>query len=138
MEKTREEAEQNPYWLIEFLTKNGLSFGSSDIKHIGKGIDYGQNGGQVVHSLLTIEVLVPKNVTIHRIHHFICNIDGLKDPGGDPHKIPWGTTPDVDYRWGTFHKPYKTELTNDIRISVLYDNWSDIETRVGWVIVEFE
>lgn len=131
---------QNPYWLIDHLKANGATFKSSGQISIGKANNSSIFAGPppVNHVIKTISVTIPKDATIKKIHPFIVNIDGLKGPGGEPTLIPWGTTPEQDIRWGMFHSPVsQTKSNGEIEISVTYDNWSDIETRAGFLIVEY-
>ncbi len=130
----------NPYWLISDLNSKGISYKSSGQVSIGKVNNETMFPGPkpVNHQKKVLSVTIPSGATILGIHPFIVNIDGLKDPGGDPNNIPWGTTPDIDYRWGTFHSPQKTALASgETLVTVEYDNWSDVETRAGFLIVEY-
>jgi hypothetical protein len=131
---------QNPYWLIDHLKATGATFKSSGQISIGKANNSSIFAGPppVNHVIKTISITIPKDATIKKIYPFIVNIDGLKGPGGEPTLIPWGTTPEQDVRWGMFHSPAsQTKSNGEIEVSVTYDNWSDIETRAGFLVVEY-
>ncbi|HXB12418.1 MAG TPA: hypothetical protein VNZ45_10555 [Bacteroidia bacterium] len=131
--------EKNPYWLIDHLNSTHEKYKSTGQITIGKCVNTPMLGAPIInHVIKTLSVTIPAGATIIKVYPFIVNIDGLKGPGGDPPIIPWGATPEQDIRWGLFHAPKSAINANgETVVTVVYDNWSDKDSRAGFLIVEY-